>query len=217
MTETTLGCVSVGVSEAGGICCSDSEERTLLLQNVAKAGPRRGSLGDSDASARAVQGSCLGREGERIPGSLRGSNKTGALQLHGARAIQTGLILPSFPKPNTSPVPLAGPLGQEGRGCRARAESVPWCRHSQSPASLRGEQARHEKVLEDPRELPEPHGREFPGMDRPHSRAVASGESLIPQHPSSLRTGGLGARLQQWDLGSRGRQRGRTQGCLRKV
>lgn len=128
-----------------------------------------------------------------------------------------GLILPSFPQPNTSPVPPAGPLGQEGRGCRAQAEFVPWGRHSQSPASLRGEQARHEKVLEDPRELPEPHGREFPRMDRPHSRALASGESGIPQHPSPLRTGGPGARLQQRDLGSRGRQRGRTRGCLRKV
>lgn len=165
---------------------------------------------------------CQSRAGE-LPGQGRGSRSLVLcvaaikLGLYSSTVLVPsrrckGLILPSFPKPNTSPVPLAGPLGQEGRGCRARAELVPWDRHSQSPASLRGEQAWHEEVPEDPRELPKPHRREFPRMDLPHSRALASGESLIPQHPSPLQTGGQGARPQQRDVWSRGRRRGRTRG-----
>lgn len=44
---------------------------------------------------------------------------------------------------------------------------------------------RHKQVSKDP-ELPK---EEFPGMDRPHSRVLTSGMSLIPQRPCGQRRG----------------------------
>lgn len=65
------------------------------------------------------------------------------------------LLLPKcgiFPQAKYSPVPLAGLLGQQGKGCRAGAEFVPWDR-------LRVAEVRHKDVLKIPMQLPKPHER----------------------------------------------------------
>lgn len=128
-----------------------------------------------------------------------------------------GLILPSFPKPNVSQVPLAGLPGLGGRGCRAGAEFVPWGSPWVDIPRAWDEHSGHEEAPKDPTELSEPHGREFPRMGRPHSRALTVGESVIPQHRSPLQAGGQGARPPRRDLRSGGKQRGPTQGHLHKV
>ena len=131
MTETTLGCVSVGVSGAGGVC----RVRTVRRGRCSfKTWLRQHLRGDPAEQVLPVPEPCWGAawagKGSRALVLCVAAIKLG---LHSSTALVPSsrckrLILSTFPKPNTSPVPLAGPLGQEGRGGRAGAEFVPWGR-----------------------------------------------------------------------------------------
>lgn len=127
----TLGCVSVGVSEAGGIHRVRMVRRGRCSCKMWLRQHLRGGIPVRKCCRwQSRAGELPGQGGEPSPGSLCGSNKPA---LHSSVVLVPpsrckGLILLSSPKPNTSPVPLAVLLGQERRGCRAGAEFVPWDR-----------------------------------------------------------------------------------------
>lgn len=83
----TLGCVSAGVSEAGGI----RRVRTVRRgRRSCKMWPRQHLRGDPCEKVPPVPELRRGAAcaGQPSPGPLPGSSKTGAPQLYGVRAIQ---------------------------------------------------------------------------------------------------------------------------------